>query len=613
MKKPSFCESLFSFLKLKTCLSISSPPKHPQDHPKNQSNGWKCMPYIIGNETFEKIASSGLIANFTVYLVSHFQMKQVDAANLTQVFFGTTNFAPLVGAFVADAYLGRFRTLAYASITSFLMYFSLKWIFGMVALTLTALVPELKPPSCTEEAKRLGQCLGPSKAQTGVLYLSLALLVVGAGGIRPCSLPFGVDQFDPNTKKDQEGLNSFFNWYYCTSTAALVIGLTVLVYIQDSISWAIGFGIPTGLMLFSIIFFFLGVGLYVYVPPQGSILSGIVQVFVASFKKRSLKLPSPHDLKLQEALLYNPPIKNDRVIKLPWSSQFSFLNKAAIKSEDDEIKVEDNSPRNPWNLCSIQQIEEVKCLIRIIPIWFSGIICFLAMAQQWTFTVLQSLTMDRHLGPHFQIPAGTIASISLLSLTIFMPIYDQIFVPLARNITKIDNGITLLQRQGLGQVFSIMAMVVAGLVEKKRRASALFYGGINGSSPLTAMWLAPQLILMGIAEAFNAVGQIEFYNRQFPEHMQTLAGSLFFCSLAGASYLSSFLVTIVKKTTSGNQVGTSWLEDNLNVGRLDLFYYVIALMGAMNLIYFMVCAHFYRYKGIQLVEVDVSEGKEIIP
>ncbi|KAH7666167.1 Proton-dependent oligopeptide transporter family protein, partial [Dioscorea alata] len=578
-------------------------------HPKKQSNGWKCMPYIIGNEMFEKIASTGLIANFTVYLLSHFQMKQIDATNLVQIFFGTTNFAPLVGAFVADAYLGRFRTLAYASVTSFL---------GMVALTLTAIVPELKPPSCTAATKLLGHCLGPSKAQTGALYFSLALLVIGAGGIRPCSLPFGVDQFDPNTKKDQEGLISFFNWYYCTSAAALVIGLTVLVYIQDNISWAIGFGIPTGFMLFSIIFFFLGVKLYVYVPPQGSIFSGIVQVFVASFKKRCLKLPSPHDLKLQEALLYNPPVENDRVIKLPLSSQFSFLNKAAIKSEDDEIKVEDNSPRNPWKLCNIQQIEEVKCLIRIIPIWFSGIICFLAMAQQWTFTILQSLTMDRHLGPHFLIPAGTIASISLISLTIFIPIYDRIFVPLARNFTKIDSGITLLQRQGVGQVFSIMAMLVAGLVEKKRRASALFHGGINGSSPLTAMWLAPQLVLMGIAEAFNAVGQIEFYNRQFPEHMQTLANSLFYCSLAGSSYLSTFIVTIVKKGTSGNQVGTSWLEDNLNVGRLDLFYYVIALMGVVNLIYFMVCAHFYRYKGVQVVvagkvkEADIGvDGRKL--
>ncbi|KAJ0981643.1 hypothetical protein J5N97_009898 [Dioscorea zingiberensis] len=609
--KSSFFELLPSFFKCKTCLSseLSSPPKDGEDsqqhvHHLRKPNGWKCMPYIIGNETFEKIAATGLTANLTVYLVSHFQMEQVSAANLAQIFFGTANFAPLVGAFIADAYWGRFRTLAYASMASFL---------GMVVLTLTAVVPELKPPRCIEALKLAGQCAGPNKAQTGALYLSLALLILGAGGIRPCSLPFGVDQFDGNTKKGQEGLISFFNWYYCTSTAALVIGLTVVVYIQESISWALGFGIPTGLMLFSIIFFFLGVRLYVYVPPEGSIFSGIVQVLVASFKKRSLKLPDPDDVKVQESsLLYNPPVKSDRVIKLPLSSQFSFLNKAAIKCDDDEIKA-DGSPTNPWRLCSIQQVEEVKCLIRIIPLWFSGIVCFLALAQQWTFTVLQSITMDRHLGPHFQIPAGTLVSIALLSLTLFIPIYDQIFVPMARKITNIESGITLLQRQGVGLVLSAVSMVLAGLVEKKRRSSALLHGGINGSSPLTALWLAPQLILMGIAEAFNAVGQIEFYNRQFPEHMQTLANSLFFCSIAGASYLSTLLVAIIKKTTSGDEEGTSWLENNLNVSRLDLFYYAIALLGVVNLVYFIICAHFYHYKGVPVAQDDESEGKELIP
>lgn len=112
---------------------------------------------------------------------------------------------------------------------------------------------------------------------------------------------------------------------------------------------------------------------------------------------------------------------------------FSWLNKAAIIC-DGEVK-EDGSIANPWRLCSVQQVEEMKCLIRIIPIWAAGIVCFVALAQQWTFAVLQALTMDRHLGPHFQIPAGSFATIALLTLTLFIPIYDQLFVPLARRIT----------------------------------------------------------------------------------------------------------------------------------------------------------------------------------
>ncbi|URD89283.1 POT family [Musa troglodytarum] len=399
----------------------------------------------------------------------------------------------------------------------------------MVVLTLTAAVPQLRPPV----AEQSGQPLGPSGAHLAILFLSLGLLVLGAGGVRPCSLPFGVDQFDRSTEQGRRGLNSFFNWYYSISTAATVVAMTAVVYIQDSVSWPLGFGIPTALMLLAIILFFAGIRLYVFVPPD-----------------------------------------------------------------------------DPWKLCSVQQIEEVKCLMRIAPIWASGIICFVALTQQWTLAALQSMKMDRHLGPSFQIPPGSLGTICLMAIVLFIPLYDQILVPMATSITGVEGGITLLQRQGAGMAIAIMSMVVAGLVEKKRRDSALAHGGADGTSPLSAMWLAPQLCLMGVAEAFNAVGQVEFYNRQFPEHMQTLAGSLFHCSLAGASYLSSFLIAFVRKSTGGPG-GASWLDDDINVGRVDYYYYLIAALGVGNLLYFMVCAHLYRYKGTPELEDVCKDIKAV--
>ncbi|KAK3162813.1 hypothetical protein QOZ80_1BG0094130 [Eleusine coracana subsp. coracana] len=214
------------------------------------------------------------------------------------------------------------------------------------------------------------------------------------------------------------------------------------------------------------------------------------------------------------------------------------------------------------------------------------------MAQQFTFIILQAFTMDCHLGPHFEIPAGTVVSISLIALTVFIPIYDQIMVPFARHFTGLEGGVTLLQRQGVGLLISPISMVVAGLVERKRRNSALSNAGM---SPMTVLWLAPQLVLMGIAEAFNIVGQIEFYNKQFPEHMQTLAGSLLFCSIAGANYLSTALSNITRKVTARHG-HRSWLTDNINNGKLDYYYYFIATLGIVNVFYFLICSHYYQYK-----------------
>lgn len=197
---------------------------------------------------------------------------------------------------------------------------------GMVGMTLTASVSGLGPPSCdagaAQPAKGVG-CVGPTPAQTAMLVASLSLLTVGAGGVRPCNLPFGADQFDRTAEEGRRGTNSFFNWYYTTNTAAVMVGLTFVVYLQDSVSWAVGMAVPAGLMLLSLALFLFGAGLYVYVPPEGSVLAGVVQVFVAAYRKRSLPLPSPPE---QETSLFNPPAKTTGtallVVRLPLSQQF---------------------------------------------------------------------------------------------------------------------------------------------------------------------------------------------------------------------------------------------------------------------------------------------------
>lgn len=267
---------------------------------------------------------------------------------------------------------------------------------------------------------------------------------------------------------------------------------------------------------------------------------------------------------------------------------------------EDDIQP-DGSPKR-WRLSSIQDVEEFKCLIKIIPIWASGIISFTSMAQQGTFTISQALTMDRHLGPNkFQIPVGSLGTISMITIGIFLPIYDRIIVPTLRRFTKHEAGITLLQRIGIGIFFSIPAMIVAGVMEKKRRTSV---------APISVFWLAPQLVIMGFCEAFNIIGQIEFFNRQFPENMRSIANSLIFCSIAASSYLSTIVVNIVHHGT-GTHGHPDWLTSDLNAGRLDYFYYLIAGMGAFNFLYFLYVAHRYGYKAN--VEIQVESDPEIEP
>ncbi|KAJ4849528.1 hypothetical protein Tsubulata_048789 [Turnera subulata] len=570
------------------------------DEPQINYRGIKAMPFIIGNETFEKLGTTGTLSNFLVYLTTVFHMKSITATTLINIFNGTTNFATLIGAFLCDTYFGRYRTLAFASVSSFL---------GMLVITLTAAVSKLHPSHCTGDPSSSSTCPGTTPWQMTFLLAGLGLLVIGAGGIRPCNLAFGADQFNPVTESGKRGITSFFNWYYFTFTFAMMISLTIIVYVQSEISWAWGFGIPAFAMFLSCVLFFVGSKVYVKVKPEGSPLTGAIRVMVAAFKKRKLELPEQPELQL-----FNHIPACSINSRLPHTNQFRFLDKAAILTPEDQID-SSGSAATPWRLCSIQQVEEAKCLVRVAPIWASVLLYYISTTQQSTYTVFQALQSNRDLGnTGFKIPAASYGIFNMLGLTFWIPIYDRIIVPFLERLTKKIGGITVLQKMGVGMVLGIVTMVLSGIVENQRRASALTHPiGTNSRgqaiSSLPGLWLVPQLTLIGISEAFTVIAQIEFNYKQLPENMRSVAGSLLFVGFAVSSYLSSFLISIVHQVTKRGD-GGNWLAEDLNMARLDYFYYLVAALGVVNLVYFIVCANWYKYKGSAGADGTLEVGME---
>ncbi|KAJ0441088.1 putative proton-dependent oligopeptide transporter family, major facilitator superfamily [Helianthus annuus] len=564
--------------------------------------GVKAMPYVIGNETFEKLGTIGTSTNLLVYLTTVFNMKSITATNLINIFSGTCNFGTLGGAFLSDTYFGRYKVLGTASISSFL---------GMLVLTLTAAVTKLHPHKCVDTL-----CEGPTAWQMTFLLSGFVFLIIGASGIRPCNLAFGADQFNPNTESGQRGIASFFNWYYFTFTFAMMVSLTVIVYVQANINWAIGLGIPTFLMFLSCAVFFIGTKIYVLVPPEGSPLTSIFQVLVATIKKRKLDLEEP-----SVSLLDHVSTKSIN-LKLPYTNQLRVLNKAAIITPNDKMNP-DGSSGNRWTLCSIQQIEEVKCVIKTVPVWLSCIIYNVSINQMQTYTVFQALQSDRRLKPSsFEVPAASYTVFQMLALTIWIPIYDQIIVPCLRRITNKRQGISLLQRIGVGMGIAIFTMLVAAIVETKRRDLAHsqptigFEKGKGAISSMSGYWLIFQLMVAGLSEGFAVIGFVEFFYKQFPENMKSFAGSFLFCGMAMSSYLSSFLISIVHRTTRDG-VSRNWLAQDLNEAKLDYFYYLCTGLEVLNFIYYLIVAKWYKYKGTgdELADVpleDMTTHKHVV-
>lgn len=83
---------------------------------------------LAANEAFEKLASLGLMPNMILYLTREYGMHAAAATNLLFLWSAATNFTPIIGAFVADSYMGRYSMIALGSIFSLLVLFFLSFL-----------------------------------------------------------------------------------------------------------------------------------------------------------------------------------------------------------------------------------------------------------------------------------------------------------------------------------------------------------------------------------------------------------------------------------------------------------------------------------------------------
>lgn len=88
--------------------------------------------------------------------------------------------------------------------------------------------------------------------------------------------------------------------------------------------------------------------------------------------------------------------------------------------------------------------------------------------------------------------------------------------------------------------------------------------------------------------------------------MRSIAGSLYYCGHAGSSYLSSLLISVITQITARSK-SRNWLPEDLNKGRLDNFYRILAALEIVNLGYFVLCARWYRYKGTDSSSIELDK------
>ncbi|CAN8269803.1 unnamed protein product [Cochlearia groenlandica] len=524
----------------------------------------------------ERYAFKGVASNLVTYLTEEVKMSNSRAAKTVNTWAGFTSMLPLFSAPLADAYWDTFFTILSSSSLYFL---------GLVGLTWTAFA---------------GSRSATKTISTYFLYSSLCLVSIGLGVLNPSLQAFGADQLDHQLHKDSDELlpsdakstqkTQFFQWWYFGVCTGSLMGVTFMAYVQDTFGWVLGFAVPGIAIFLSILFFLSGYGIYVYAPPCTALkmkttpttpFDKILKFIKARFIKQRSKysLADQGDLDAMELELQEKPLcKCD-------STETEDIEAASTitKGMEDEKSAK----------TEVSGLDNVKLVLRLLPIWTMLLMFAVIFQQPATFFTKQGMTMKRNIGSSFKIPPATLQSTITLSIILLMPLYDKILIPVTKRIKKNGKGITVMERMGVGMLLSIIAIVIAAIVERKRleiskKMKNLREYDMEETIQMSIMWLLPQYVLLGISDIFTVVGMQEFFYSEVPVRMRTMGFALYTSVFGVGSFVSAGIITIVEAYSC-----TNWFADDMSEARLDKYYWLLAGTSTVSFgVYIVLCNYF---------------------
>uniref|UniRef100_A0A8B9LY06 Solute carrier family 15 member 2 n=1 Tax=Astyanax mexicanus TaxID=7994 RepID=A0A8B9LY06_ASTMX len=205
--------------------------------------------FIVVNEFCERFSYYGMKAVLTLYFIRYLHWNENLSTAVYHAFSGLCYFTPILGAIIADSWLGKFKTIIYLSIV---------YVIGHVIKSVGA-IPDV----------------GDSTTHVALSVLGLVLIAFGTGGIKPCVAAFGGDQFE------EEHRRKFFSIFYMSINAGSVLSTIITPILRGDVQcfggdcYALAFGVPAALMVVALVVFIAGSGLYEKTPPQGNVLLNV--------------------------------------------------------------------------------------------------------------------------------------------------------------------------------------------------------------------------------------------------------------------------------------------------------------------------------------------------
>lgn len=548
----------------------SSPPSGVSEAiPSARKSRWpSAIPYIVGNEAAERFSYYGMRAILWVHLAGIIatRLPQQEAGALAtervHLFMAGVYLFPLIGAALADRLLGKYRTI---------IALSLVYCAGHAVMSLSDFYPGLVG----------GQ-------ETG-LYLGLALIALGSGGIKPCVSANVGDQFD---KSNADLVPKVFQIFYFSINFGSAGATLLIPWMLEAYGPGVAFGVPGLLMFIATFVFWLGRDKYVRVPPSpGGKLglidaAAVISLFVAF---SSLVL---FGVVFHGAISWPVRLVVAAVGFVGWFVLFRLRQR--IETDKGFISVvvyalTHQRERQPGQgffdvaraKFGDEAAEGPPAVMRIMGV-FAMVTVFWALFEQHSSTWIQQATQMNLTVSLFGMTELTLLPSQIPALNPFMvmaliPFLNFVVYPL---FEKVGVRVTPLRKMATGMFLTSLSFVTVALLQM--RIDEMSAAG----QTISVLWqIAPYLVIT-TAEVLVSTTGLEFAYTQAPRSMKS-------------TIMGFWLLTV----TMGNLL-VAFLARFENLSLANFFWVFAALMGVAAVAFAVVAA---LYKGRSYLQEEAAK------
>ncbi|XP_007248855.3 solute carrier family 15 member 1b [Astyanax mexicanus] len=362
--------------------------------------------FIVVNEFCERFSYYGMRAVLVLYFRYFLRWDDDLATTIYHTFVALCYLTPILGAIVADSWLGKFKTIVYLSIV---------YTIGQAVMAVSAI----------HDITDSNQDGTPDNMTLHVALsmLGLFLIAVGTGGIKPCVAAFGGDQFQDHQEKQR---STFFSIFYLSINAGSLLStlITPILRAQEcginsqQKCYPLAFGVPAALMAVALVVFIAGSSMYTKAAPKGNIMLEVCKCIGFAIKNR-------------------------------------FNHRSKVFPKREHWMDWANEKYDKLLIAQVKMVLKVLFLYIPLPMFWA---LFDQQGSRWT---LQATTMDGNFGA-FIVQPDQMQTVNPILILVMVPIVDSVVYPL---IKKCGLNFTPLKRMTVGMFMAGLAFVAAALVQ----------------------------------------------------------------------------------------------------------------------------------------------------